>query len=72
MTLHDACPTPDHEPAGGLLGDALLERSPGVGELAADRQGVSSVDLEPFLHVVIEAVRPDTGPSASILSSNAE
>src|SRR5215469_3955110 len=38
VPLHRAGPAPDHESAGGLLGDRSRECGVGQGERAADRQ----------------------------------
>jgi hypothetical protein len=58
VALHDPNPLPDHESAGGLLGDRSREHSAGRFKRAADGQRLVLVALEPLLDVEVEAGQP--------------
>ena len=59
MALHDARPVPNHEAAGGLLGDRSREHGAVRGKRAADRQPLVVQPLRvPLLDIEVEAGQP--------------
>jgi hypothetical protein len=55
VALHHADAVPDHEPAGGLLGDRNCEHGAGKFKRAADGERLVAVALEPLFDVEVEA-----------------